>query len=205
MATRGTMIGRIISELHLESASYTAQVINAIDSAVNFYRPERFWFTEGVTSVVMLTTGAVTLSSDLPDSVTIDLVRATDNSGTPYPLTYETWDVFEAHESMTAEPSSWALHHQLLHVWPTNDQTRTIEVSWSGRITMTASNSSSCVWTNEAEELIRLHAKCDLCENFLLDVQAADRYRGREGMIFNNLLSETIKRLNIGQNMKAHL
>jgi hypothetical protein len=86
-----------------------------------------------------------------------------------------------------------------------NNRTRTIEVEWSGRVTMTASNSSSCVWTNEAEELIRLHAKGDLCENFLLDLPAADRYRGREGMVLNQLVAETIKRLNIGQNMRAHL
>jgi hypothetical protein len=199
------MIGRIISELHLESASYTAQVINAINSAVDFYRGERFWFTEGTTSITLLTASTITLSSDLPDSVVIDNVRVVDDSGTPYPLAFETWSEFQAHESMTAEPTRWALHHRLLHVWPTNNATRTIEVEWSGRVTMTASNSSSCVWTNEAEELIRLHAKCDLCENFLLDLPAADRYRGREGMIFSTLITETIKRLNIGQSMRPYL
>ncbi len=205
MATRGNLIDRIITELHLESASFTAQVVDALNSAVAFYRPERFWFTEGTTSVVVTTESTVTLSSELPDSVTIDNVRAADDSGTFYPLTFETWPEFQAHESMTAEPTRWALHHQLLHIWPMNNRTRTIEVEWSGHVTMTASNSSSCVWTNEAEELIRLHAKCDLCENFLLDLPAADRYRGREGMVLNQLVAETIKRLNIGQNMRAHL
>lgn len=205
MATRGDLINRIISELHLETGSYTAQVINAINSAVDFYRPERFWFTEGTTSFTLLTVGTVTLSSDLPDSVTIDNVRAVDNSGTPYPLTFETWPEFQDHVSMTAEPTRWAVHHAQLHVWPTNSATRTIEVEWSGRVTMTASNSSSCVWTNEAEELIRLHAKCDLCENFLQDLPAADRHRGREATVLNQLVDETIKRLNIGANMKGHL
>jgi len=205
MATRGTLISRIITELHLETASYTAQVVDAITSAVNFYRPERFWFNEGTTSFVLATAGAATLSSDLPDSVTIDSVRAVDNSGSPYSLSFDTWSEFQSRPSMTAEPTRWAIHHQMLHVWPTNNATRTIEVDWSGRVTMTASNSSSCVWTNEAEELIRLHAKTDLCENFLADLPAADRYRGREGVVLGQLISETIKRLNIGQNMKAHL
>ena len=75
MATRGDLIDRIIQELHLETASYTAQVINAINSAVDFYRGERFWFTEGTTSLTLLTASTITLSSDLPDSVTIDNVR----------------------------------------------------------------------------------------------------------------------------------
>jgi hypothetical protein len=205
MSTRGELISRIITELHLENASYTAQVINSIKSAVDFYRPERFWFTEGTTSLTLATVAYATLSSDLPDSVVIDTVRATDSSGNAYPLHAETWDEFQAHATMTAEPTRYAVHGALLHVWPTNSATRTIEVTWSGRVTMTASNSSSCVWTNEAEELIRLHVKCDLSENFLLDVAAADRYRGREGMVFSQLVGETIKRLGIGQNMKRHL
>ena len=202
MATRGDLINRIISELHLETASYTAQVINAINSAVDYYRPERFWFTEGATSLTLLTASSITLSSSLPDSVTIDHVRLAADAE---PLTFETWSEFQAHATMTAEPTRWALHHQMLHVWPTNNATRTVEVEWSGRVTMTASNSSSCVWTNEAEELIRLHAECDLCENFLLDLPRADRCRGRESTVLTQLISETIKRLNIGQNMKAHL
>lgn len=205
MSTRGDLINRIITELHLETASYTAQVINAINSAVNFYRPERFWFTEGNTSFTLTTVSYATLSSSLPDSVVLDTVRAADGSGNMYPLVRETWEEFKAHETMTAEPTRFSVHNALLHVWPTNSQTRTIEVTWSGRMTMTASNSSSCVWTNEAEELIRLHTKCDLCENFLLDIAAADRYRGREGMVFGQLITETIKRLGIGQNMKRHL
>lgn len=205
MATRGDLINRITSELHLESASYTAQVEDAVDSAVAFYRPERFWFTEGTTSITLITEGTVTLSSELPDSVVIDHVRAVDDSGTPYPLHYETWAEFQAHESMTAEPTYWALHHRLLHVWPTNNKTRTVEVEWSGRVTMTASNSSSCVWTNEAEELIRMHAKADLCENFLLDLPAADRARGRESTVLLQLVRETVLRGNYGQNMKAYI
>ena len=28
-------------------------------------------------------------------------------------------------ETMTAEPTRWAVHHNLLHVWPTNNATRT--------------------------------------------------------------------------------
>lgn len=205
MATRGNLIDRIISELHLESGSYTAQVINAIDSAVAFYRPERFWFTEGTTSVTLATASSITLSSDLPDSVVIDNIRVADNTGTFYPLVKETWTEFQAHESMTSEPSYWALHHQMIHVWPTNNATRTVEVEWSGRVTMSASNSSSCVWTNEAEELIRLHAECDLCENFLIDLPRADRLRGREMTVFQQLMSETISRLDIGSSMKAYL
>lgn len=205
MATRGDLLNRIISELHLETASYTSQVVDAVNSAVAFYRPERFWFTEGTTSIVLTTEGTISLPSELPDSVTLDHVRAYDNSGSPYPLNFEVWSEFQAHESMTAEPSYWALHHQQLHVWPTNNQTRTIEVEWSGRITMTASNSSSCVWTNEAEELIRLHAKADLCENFLLDLPAADRYRGRESTVLLQLVRETVLRGNFGQNMKGYL
>lgn len=205
MSTRGQLISRIITELHLETASYTAQVVDAITSAVSFYRPERFWFTEGTTSITIATVGTVTLSSDLPDSVVIDSIRAIDASGSPYPLHKDTWIEFQDHVSMTAEPTRYAIHHAQLHLWPTNNVTRTVEIEWTGRVTMTASNSSSCVWTNEAEELIRLHAKTDLCENFLADLPAADRYRGREGVVLGQLVSETIKRLGIGQNMKGYL
>ena len=204
MATRGTLITRILSELHLENGSFTSQVENALTSAVAYYQSERFWFSEGTTEFTVATASTITLSSDLPSAVILDTVEAVTASGR-ITLQPETWPDFSSHGTATAEPTSFCVQGQLLHLWPTNNQTRTIAVSWSGRYTMTASNSSSCVWTNEAEELIRLHIKVDLCENFLLDLPAADRYRGREGSVLDRLVEETIKRLGIGRNMKAML
>jgi hypothetical protein len=203
--TRGDLISRIIGELHLETASYTVQVIDAINSAVAFYRPQRFWFTEGTTDLPLGTQGSVVLSSEFPDSITFDNVRIADDSGTFVPITQQNWADFQLHESMTALPTHWALHHGLLHVWPYNNSTRTLQVDWHGLMTMTACDSSSCVWTNEAEELIRLHAKVDLCENFLQDLPAADRHRGREGTVLNQLVTETINRLGLGDNMRSYL
>lgn len=198
MATRGDLITRLMKELHLDGTSYTAEAVNAIDSAVAFYRGERFWFNEGVTEFVLATASTITLSSSLPDSVSIDSVRATDASGSRYVLTPENLADFNAHATTTAEPERYAVHAAQLHLWPVNNATRTIEVRWSGRVTMTASNSSSCVWTNEAEELVRMHATIDLCENFLLDLPRADRARAREGQVLGRLLAETVSRLGSG-------
>lgn len=206
MATRGDLISRIIGDLHLENSSYTTKIETALSSAVDFYRPERFWFNEGVTSFILPAgSDAVTITSDIPDSVIYDTVQVTDDSGGVNTLNYLSWDQFQDKLTMTALPESWAVHHHFLYVWPTNNTTRSIEVTWSGRVTMTASNSSSCVWTNEAKELIRMHAEADLCENFLLDLERADRIRVREMQEYGQLISETIKRLNLGRNMKGHL
>lgn len=205
MATRGDLINRIITELHLEHTSYTAQVAYAIDSAVAFYRSERFWFNEGSTQFTVATSSTINISSTLPDSVMIDTVKVADESGSTYLLTPETYEEMVAHATMTAAPENYAIQAQMIHLWPSNDVTRTIVVSWAGRVTMSASNSSSCVWTNEAEELIRMHSTVDLCENFLLDLPRADRARGREAQALQQILSETVKRLGIGRNMRAFL
>lgn len=205
MATRGDLITRVMKELHLDGTSYTAQVTDALTSAVRYYQGSRFWFNEGTTEFTVATTGTVTLSSSLPDSIIIDKVRAVDDNGDRYLLRPDTLEDFLEHGSMTAEPERYVVQAQTLHLWPTNNRTRSVEVMWSGRITMTASNSSSCVWTNEAEELIRLHVKVDLCENFLLDLPAADRYRGREGTVLDKLMTETLQRLGIGRNMRSFL
>jgi hypothetical protein len=206
MATRGDLITRIISELHLEGMSRTADVISSINSAVDFYRPELFWFNEGETSFNLTATAMVSLPAFIPDAVRIDTLQVVEN-GTTYHLDPTSWNELEEidRNDHTGTPNTYAIHHRMLRFYPSNDVTRTVNVSWAGRITMTASNSSSTVWTNDAEELIRTHAKVDLCESLLRDYEQADRLSMRLARILNQLMSETVKRLGIGRKLRGYL
>ena len=59
---------------------------------------------------------------------------------------------------------------------------------------MTACASASSVWTNEAEELIRLAAEVDILENRMKDFDEAMRKRGRLMAVLENLDEKTVRR-----------
>ena len=59
---------------------------------------------------------------------------------------------------------------------------------------MTASASASSVWTNEAEELVRLHAEVDIMENRMKSYDEALRKRGRLAEVLLSLDEKTVIR-----------
>lgn len=197
MATLGAMRTRIADELQVDSTVYATEIDRAIYSAIEFYNDRDYWFLDtSPTSFVLSATTAYSLGTILSDrsqikSITLLLSPIRDE------LIYRTFDEMRALDfssSFTGEPQYWSIDNDTLHIWPRPGVTYSAEAYYSLRHSMTASASASSVWTNEAEELIRLTAEVDILENRIKDFDEAMRKRGRLMTVSENLDEKTVAR-----------
>lgn len=177
MSQFSDMQTRIFDECHYTN---TTQVQRAIVSAVNYYNATRFWFNEAVTKFTASLTTRYAMATVLPTAIEIDSIKLYKNS-IPCVLQRASWQELEEIDSEigTGEPLKYAIHHDTLRIWPSPDATYSIEVSHMARISQTASGSSSTVWMNEAEALIRFRAKADVFL-YMLDAENAQVCRAME-------------------------
>lgn len=198
MATLGTLRTRIADELQIDASTFATEIDRAIFSAVAFYNDEDFWFLE--TSPAMVTLSSTTqyaLLTVLPDRsqiFTLSLHINQSKSEMHFRTLEEMLDL-EYDTDFAGEPLYWSIFNDQLMILPRPNRTYTAEVHYSLRRSMTASASASSVWTNEAEELIRLHAMADLMENRIKDFQGAVQTKARLKLeVLPNLHKKTVAR-----------
>lgn len=197
MATLGTLRARIARELQIDATTYSVDIDAAIFSSVKKYEDKDFWFLETApVSVLFTATANYSLASVIPDRSEIKMIRLelTPGLGTMYLKTQEEIIGLEFDEDFTGQPSYWAIHHDTLMIRPKPQRTFTAQVWCSLRNSMTASASASSVWTNEAEELVRLTAEVDLLENRMKDYEEAVKKRGRLGEVRTDIDEKTVAR-----------
>lgn len=198
MATLGAMRTRIADELQIDATTYSVEIDRAIFSSIKKYQNKDFWFLEAAPASVLFTLTAVfSLTTLLPDRSEIKSVRLElpgSGIGTMYMKTQDELIDMDFDRNFTGQPSYWAIHHDTLLIRPKPQRTYTAQVWYSLRNSMTASASASSVWTNEAEELIRLCAEVDLLENRIKDYDEALRKRPRMQEAFDYLDQDTIAR-----------
>lgn len=197
MATLGAMRTRIADELQIDATTYATEIDRAIFSSIKKYDDRDFWFLEAAPTTVLFTlTSAYSLSTVLPDRSEIKTIRLelTPGLGTMYMKTQEEIIDLEFDENFTGQPAYWAIHHDTLLIRPTPQRTFTAQVWYSLRNSMTASASASSVWTNEAEELIRLCAEVDIMEMRIRDYEGAGRLRLRMVEVMDALDAKTVTR-----------
>lgn len=197
MATLGTMRTRIADELQIDATVYATEIDRAIFSAIEFYNEDDFWFLESMPTNILLTaTTNYVLGTVLPgrSQITSLLLQITP---TREPLLYRSpTELLEMayDDTFSGDPLYYTIHADNLIVRPKPGRTFTAEAWYSLRASMTASATASSVWTNEAEELIRMHAEADILENRIKDYDDAGRKRVREEQIRGKLEEKTIKR-----------
>lgn len=197
MATLGDMRTRIADELQIDATTYAVDIDRAIFSSIKKYDDKDYWFLEASPSTVLFTlTSNYSLTLLVPDRSEIKSVRLelSPGLGTMFMKTQEEIIELEFDENFTGQPSYWAIHHDTLMIRPTPQRTYTAQVWHSLRASMTASASASSVWTNEAEELVRLCAEVDLMETRIRDYEGAGRLRIRLDEIANTLNEKTVAR-----------
>ena len=194
----GDIKTRIYSEIH---KTLSTEVQNAVLDAVKFYQDKRFWFNEKSVNFNFSLTTMYSLSSVIPDMVAIDTLKVWSGS-TPYLVMAQSWDRLEQMDYETGSastPTDYAVHHEMLRIYPRPSVTLSAQANYIKVITMSASNSASTVWTNEAEDLIRYRAKGLLYATVLLDPQQAQVEQTLEGMALNRLFSRTAKMTSSGK------
>ena len=173
MTTRSDMIQAL--ELEYDRTSLTAMANAAIKSAVRHYDTERFYFNEAVKKFVTVADQEIyTFASlSMSDFLFMDFVKTTV-SGTHYPLNRRTHQYIEAKQTSdvyTGYPYDYAIHNQGLKFYPIPNASYTCEATYvkSIPVSLSASNSDSTVWTNEAYDLIRDRARAFMDINFFKD------------------------------------
>jgi hypothetical protein len=198
MSTLGDLESRIYREVH---TTLSTDVRNAVLEAVEYYKTERFWFNEAQVSFDVSLTSIYSLATIIPAMVNIDTIKIYQGS-IPYVVSRSTWnklDEIDTGTAATPTPTDYAIHHEMLRFYPTPNVTTSAVVTYHKAITMTASNTASSVWTNEAADLIRHRAKAYLYAGVLLDPAAAQVEQSMENQTLNRLFARTAKMTSSGK------
>lgn len=191
----GDMITRITSELSRTDIS--AEASAAIISAVDYYEDERFHFNEFTTSI---TTSAGQAEYSLPDDFQgMDSLLVTVNNyryeleEKPY-----SWIVsIDSNPNYNGRPYDYGIFNLKFRLYPKPIDSYILTMNYVRELSISASLSATSPWFDEAEELIRTHAKVDILENVIRGKEAyedADRLRLREQMFYDRLQGEFSKR-----------
>lgn len=207
MATLGDMRTRIADELQIDQTTFLTDIDRAIFSAIEFYNDRDFWFLDTApTNVLLSATTQYSLLAALPGRSEIRDIVLQLSPGKD-PMIYRTrteWLALDFSETYTGVPLYWSIYNDSLMVLPLPNRTYTAVVWYSLRNSMTASASASSVWTNEAEELIRLHAEADILQNRMKDFTEAVGKAQRETVIRENLDEKTVVRRS-SRRIKPHM
>lgn len=189
MPTLGDLKTRIYSELHYTEST---AVQNAVESAIRSFIDQRFWFNEAQTTFALSLTTMYSLASKLPNLAELDTLKVWVNSR-PYLLSRQPWAKLEDWDAGTGTgtPCDYAIHHEMLRLYPSPSATYTAEASYLKKISMTASASASSVWTNEAFDLIRHRAKALVYAEWMLDTENAQRCETLAQMELDRLQRQT--------------
>lgn len=167
----GTMQNRIADEL--ARSDLTAQIQNAIQSAILFHESERFWFNEGEsTAATAAGTQAYAVPSDFleADQLTVTV------SGSRTPLCLRPWAWMRAVSqttTSTGRPTDWSYYADQLWLYPVPDSSYTLTLSYLKRLSALSGAGDSNAWMTEGEELIRTRAKSDLFAHVIRDFDEA--------------------------------
>lgn len=207
MANLGAMRTRIARELQIDATTFASEIDDAIFGAIAFYEDNDFWFKEvSSTKFVGTLTNEFALSTVLPDMSRIKdvVVHIGSRKQVMQFRTHSELIALDIDENYAGDPVYWSIHHAALIVEPKLRQSRTIEVFYSRRLSLTASASASSAWTTEAERLIRLRAEVDIAVNRMKDYATAERAKIQEMEELAKLDEKTVQQKSL-RRVRPHL
>lgn len=184
------MQDRIADEL--DRSDLTTQIQYAIQSAIEFYKDERFFFNENITKIVTATASETYSISSVLD---IDYVTVNVN-GHPADMVARPFNYVASirDPSYTGTPHQYAILGDSMYVYPVPNGVYTIEVAGCVQLATLSSTANTNAWMTSAEELIRRRAKADLCHDLIKDYDEADRQTQLELRALERLKSRTFSK-----------
>lgn len=193
----GTLQNRIADEIARDDL--TAQIRDAIQSAIRLHEFERFWFNEAeATAPTVASQAAYAVPSDFleADALTLSV------SGNRYPLCARTYDWIRSVAVAAAgrgRPSCWAYYADQLWLYPVPDGAYTLTLSYLKRLPPLALSGDSNAWMTHGEELIRARAKAALYANVIRDFDEAIAMKAVETEALANLRIKSAKKISTGR------
>ena len=140
------MITRIQRELKRDGL--TADIRDAISTAVDHYKDERFWFNEGeATAQMTVGTDVYALPSDYLE---LDELHVEDSAGQKYDLLQTTYeDIVRVDTQTNGWPTWFTIYRDQLYVRPPTNQSLVMRMGYLRSIDLSASSTTttSNAWT----------------------------------------------------------
>lgn len=200
MGTLADLKSRIA--LELARTDLSNQIANAIDDAIKYYGRERFWFNQSRN--ITFTTVAAQQSYGAADQALIPSLIKIDDiffSTEKYPLDRYSPTDFEfltGGTTANGKPYAYTYTDSQILLYPTPNDSYTMRLYAHYKLPSISDNGTNA-WTDDAEELIRTHAKQLLYLDSLEDDQGATRMGVKIPELLAGLRAETSARMGTGR------
>jgi hypothetical protein len=197
---------RIASDLARDDLTgdyLTSPIANAVGDTIRFYARERFWFNQTRTLSFNTVIGQQAYTAAdlviIPGIIRIDALYLPQNQSI-YPLIRYEPDDFEVIASgMTGagRPTGYTYSDQSILLWPIPNAVYAMRLHCFYKLPY-PNLADSNAWTDDAEELVRAHAKMLLYMDVLEDDANAQRMATKIPVLLAGLRSETSARMATG-------
>lgn len=188
----------------LSRTDLTTPIANAITDAVKFYERRRFWFNTSrnlsfatVASQVAYDGAALTT---IPNIVRIDALYLKDGTSI-YPLTRREpvdFELLEGGSTGPGRPCDFTYIDKAIRLWPVPNAVWQMRLHAHYKLPALTGDDQTNAWTDDAEELIRSHAKLLLFLDKLQDDEGAARMQAKIPVLLSALQAETSARSSTG-------
>lgn len=185
----------------LNRTDMTAQVANAISSAIKHYENERWWFLEDDTATATVANQAF---YNLPsNNLFLDSLIITI-SGSKEPLDRVNYEEINRKDTgtITGYPSEWAYYKNQIRFYPVPNGTYTLTYNYVLSLA-DLSDGASNAWTTDAKDLIRFRALKELYAIVIKDAENAQIAGMGELETYNGLQRLNIAKLTTGKIVKT--
>lgn len=200
MGTLADLKSRIA--LELARTDLSVQIANAVNDAIRFYGRERFWFNQSRNITFGTINGqqayGVSDQALIPSLIKIDDIFFSDEK---YPLDRYSATDFEmltGGSTANGRPCAYTYTDNQIFLYPTPNAVYTLRLYAHYRLPVLADGDANA-WTDDAEELIRTHAKQVLYLDSLEDDQGAARMGVKIPELLAVLRAETSARMGTGR------
>lgn len=175
MSTYLTMQDRIIDEM--KRPDLRAQIKNAIQSAIRFYKDEAFYEAETSTETPISCVEGQR-EYDLPTDFSTPVVARLRYDGVIDPLhviTIEQMDELDSDDVPSpGRPQKIVYYGRKFHLWPRpQSATYAVELRYNSNIEAPVADDDEGFWMNEAERMIRTKSKSYIWADVLKDYEKA--------------------------------
>src|SRR5882757_359245 len=178
MGTLAQLKARIASDLTRDDLA--SQIANVVSDSLKFYARERFWFNQSRnltfnTAIGQAAYGVADLAI-IPNIVRIDALYLPQNQSITPLDRYEPddFEVIAGGMSGGGKPTAYTCVDNTIRLWPTPGAVTPMRLHAFYRLPDLADGDSNA-WTDDAEELVRSHAKMLLYMDVLEDDPNAQR------------------------------
>lgn len=181
----------------------TSQIANAVNDAIRYYERQRFWFnvTRNLTfnTVAGQTAYAAPDLAQIPTLVKIDALYLTQGNSIYALDRYEPndFEILENGSTGPGKPDAFTYVDQAIRLWPKPNAIYAMRIHGIYRLPTLADGGTNA-WTDDAEELIRTHAKLLLFLDLLGDDEGATRMQAKIPPLLDALRAETSQRTATG-------